>query len=573
MIGFYAYSPDVWPAIVTFALTIFLAQYSWRRRHIAGARAYAFACALSTLWVLGVILEILAVDVPVQVFWRRFQAVWMQPVGVGMSCFIIQFAGLGRWLTRRTCALLFLVPLLNAIAIVTNGYHHLVWAGFVMERQLVPLPGPLFWLLNGYILALGVLNLGILGWLAFRSPRHRWPVAIILFGQIVGRVGFVLGRFGTDGVGPGELVLFTVGLAGAAYAVAFLGFHFIDPVTAARTAVLRQMGEGMVVLDLEGRFVDVNPMGASILGIPETRLRDRFVSEFPLLAAAISQYPGATGTTRTEIVLGQPGPARYYDMQATPLKGRGGELIGQLLLLHDLTEQRRAQAGLLEQQEVVATLRERERIARELHDGIGQVLGYVAIQAQTALRWMRGGDGDRAGATLERLAEVAQDAHVDVRESIFCLKNDAGQEWSFLQNLGRYLQKFQANYGIRTEHSIADGIGEDTFEPAVGVQLLRVVQEALSNSRRHGGAGCVHIRIEGTGGHARITVADDGRGFDAGQGDGGREGHFGLTFMRERMQQIGGAIRIDSTPGAGTILTLDVPIREQGGSFGESASG
>ncbi|HOI09500.1 MAG TPA: histidine kinase N-terminal 7TM domain-containing protein, partial [Myxococcota bacterium] len=254
MNGAYAYSPDVWPAIVTLALTIFLGLYSWRRRHITGARAYAFACALSTLWVLGVILEILAVDLAVQVHWRRFQAVWMPPVGVGMSCFILQYAGLGRWLTLRTCALLFLVPLLNAVAIATNGSHHLVWAGFVMDRQLTPLPGPLFWLFNGYILVLGVLNLGVLGWLAFRSPRHRWPVAIILFGQVVGRVGFVLGRFGTDWIGPGELVLFTVGLTGSAYAIAFLGFHFIDPVTAARTAVLRQMGEGMFVLDLEGRF-------------------------------------------------------------------------------------------------------------------------------------------------------------------------------------------------------------------------------------------------------------------------------------------------------------------------------
>lgn len=573
MNGAYAYSPDVWPAIVTLALTIFLGLYSWRRRHLTGARAYAFACALSTLWVLGVILEILAVDLAVQVHWRRFQAVWMPPVGVGMSCFILQYAGLGRWLTLRTCALLFLVPLLNAVAIATNGSHHLVWAGFVMDRQLTPLPGPLFWLFNGYILVLGVLNLGVLGWLAFRSPRHRWPVAIILFGQVVGRVGFVLGRFGTDWIGPGELVLFTVGLTGSAYAIAFLGFHFIDPVTAARTAVLRQMGEGMFVLDLEGRFVDVNPMGAAILGIPAARLRDRSVTDFPSLAAGIARDLRGPGTARTEIVLGHPGPARYYDMQATPLMGRGGEPIGQLLLLHDLTEQRRAQAGLLEQQEVVATLRERERIARELHDGIGQVLGYVAMQAQTALRWMRGGDGDRAGATLERLADVAQDAHADVRESILGLRNDAAQEWSFLRTLGRYLEKFQANYGIRTELAIADGIGEDAFEPAVGVQLLRVVQEALSNARRHGGAGCVRVRIDETGSHARVTVADDGRGFDAGRDDGGQDGHFGLAFMRERMQQVGGSMRIDSTPGAGTILTLDVPIREQGRRFGESAAG
>jgi signal transduction histidine kinase len=67
-------------------------------------------------------------------------------------------------------------------------------------------------------------------------------------------------------------------------------------------------------------------------------------------------------------------------------------LIGQLLLLHDVTDQKRAQTRLLEQQSLVAMLKERERLARELHDGIGQVLGYAGMQAQTAIKLMFDGD-------------------------------------------------------------------------------------------------------------------------------------------------------------------------------------
>ena len=195
------------------------------------------------------------------------------------------------------------------------------------------------------------------------------------------------------------------------------------------------------------------------------------------------------------------------------------------------------------------------------------------MQAETALQWVRRGDSERADSALGRLANVAREAHSDVRESILSLKVDPVQGWSFLQNLERYLQKFHANYGIRTELSIAHRVEDGTFEPAAGVQLLRVVQEALSNSRKHGGAKNVHVAVDRNGSRACITITDDGTGFDTDGQRGGGDGHFGLLFMRERLQQIGGSVEIDSKPGAGTILRLGVPTRDHGRETGESPSG
>ena len=569
----YAYRPEIWPALMTLALGIYLGQYSWRRRHVAGATPFAIGCVLGGIWALGVVLEISAVSFPSQVFWNKFQAVWLLPMAATITCFILQFAGLHRWLNLRTYTLLFLIPVLHAVAIATNSLHHFVWTGFEISGHLVPLHGRLFWFFNGYVYLLGLVNLAILVWLAVRSPRHRWPVGIIVGGQILGRVGFTLDKMDTGWFGPGESALFTVGLVATAYAIAFLGFHVIDPVTAARSSVLQQMREGMFVLDLQGRILDVNPMGAAIVGIPEARLRSQPASEVLPLDPGMQGGSDDTGTNDREITLGNPGPARHYDVNVTPLSDRNGELIGQLLLLHDVTEQKQTQARVLDQQEVVATLRERERLARELHDGIGQVLGYVGMQAETALQWVRKGDSERAGSALGRLGDVAREAHSDVRESILSLKVDPVQGWSFLQNLERYLEKFQANYGIRTELSIADRVGDGSVEAAAGVQLLRVVQEALSNSRKHGGATNVRVTVDRNGSRARITIADDGHGFDGSRLEGGDVSHFGLTFMRERVQQIGGSMAIDSNPGAGTMLTLDVPTRDHGRKTGESPSG
>jgi signal transduction histidine kinase len=111
------------------------------------------------------------------------------------------------------------------------------------------------------------------------------------------------------------------------------------------------------------------------------------------------------------------------------------------------------------------------------------------------------------------------------------------------------------------------------FEPAAGVHLLRVVQEALSNSRKHSGASNLKVSVGLNESLAQVTVADNGSGFDIsrlGELDGS---HFGLTFMRQRMQQIGGSMDIDSQPGAGTVLTLGVPTRDHRRKIGESAVG
>jgi signal transduction histidine kinase len=332
----------------------------------------------------------------------------------------------------------------------------------------------------------------------------------------------------------------------------------------ARSAVIEQMREGMLVLDLNGRIVDRNRAAKAMLREIAPRLRGRRLAE--VLPVDFYNPPQSDRTTvvQSEISLGTGNAVRHYNLNFMPLTA-GREVVGQLLLLHDITEQKLAQAKVVEQQRVVATLEERERLARELHDGIGQVLGYVGMQAQTASKWVEDGNAEKARSLLGRLVEVAKDAHADVRESILSLRASSVPEWSFVPTLKQYLDNFQANYGIRTELSLSEGIGTDILSPVAGVQLLRVIQEALTNARKHSGAHAVRVSIEQNKNQAHITVTDDGRGFDAGHPDIATGSHFGLVFMRERMEQIRGSLKIDSSPGAGTVVELYVPIREQGG--------
>ena len=559
----YTYSPDIWPALITLALAIILGLYSWRRRSVIGAKAFAIGCLFAALWVLGSILEITATDFSTKVFWVKFQAVWQLPTVSSITCFFLQYCGLGRLLTRRNLFLLSIPPLLSLLLIITNGYHHLMWTGLSMDGHVIEEIGIGSWISFGYANLLAVVNFIVLIRLAIVSPQYRWVAMMMLFGLVSGRIMYFLDNAEIYLFSPGESILVVVGLVFTVYALALFHFRVFNPIPLAHKTIIEQMTDGMLVLDSKGLIVDVNPIAGKILGKPTSSFQGRAVLEMLPAESGIEVQSGKITITKSEISLGTNHAVEYYSLSLTPLKDQRGKVLGHLLLLHNITDQKRAQAKLMEQQRVVATLQERERLARELHDSTSQVLGYVNLQAQAIKKWLQSGDNQKAETLVSHLAEIAKDAHADVRESILNLRLDLTKDWSFISALKKYINNFQENYRIRIDLIVTDEVGDNTLFLEAGIQLLRVIQETLTNARKHSNASNVTIKIEQARSGTHVTIMDDGSGFDIEQYDGSNDGHFGLVFMRERMEHIGGSMKIDSKPGEGTTVTLYVPTREQ----------
>ncbi|MEW5956748.1 MAG: histidine kinase N-terminal 7TM domain-containing protein [Chloroflexota bacterium] len=563
----YHYTPYVLPMLASAGFTAALLIYVWRRRSVPGARSLALAMLFTIPWAVGAALELAAVDVPTQIFWVKFQAVWMLPAGTAVFCFVLEYANLAHWLTRRTLILLAIPPLLGLLLIVTNEAHHWLWLDFPFEGQVHPVHGAVMWILLGYSYLLAAVQGIALLWLFVRSPQHRWPVGLILSSRLLVLIAFRLDVADQNPLAPLDLTILALTITSAMYALALFRFHMLDLIPVARETVIEQMQEGMLVLNAQQRIVDLNPAAEKILGVPAAAARGQHVPEILPTCPDLRARLDDPGATQSEISLGTGPTARHFALHLSPLKDRRGLLIGCLILLHDVTAPRRAQAQLLEQQRVVATLQERERLARELHDSAGQVLGYVSMQAQAIRKWVHDGETAVAEHQLSRLADAAQAAHADIRHSILSLKAGSAQEWSFLAALQQHLDAFRDHYGLGVELMIPPGLElAQAFEPGAGVQLLRIIQEAMTNARKHGRARCVQVAFERQAGQAQIIVADDGRGFDPDQLAAGAGDHFGLAFMRERLAQIGGRLTIHSRPGAGTQVMLQVPMvgREQG---------
>ncbi len=235
--------------------------------------------------------------------------------------------------------------------------------------------------------------------------------------------------------------------------------------------------------------------------------------------------------------------------------------IGHLLLLRDVTERRRAQAQLREQQAALAAIAEREQMARELHDGLGQVLAYVKMQAQSARNLLAQDRPAEADAQLAGLLAAAQDAHADVRDYILMASGASPIELGFHASLQQYLHRFSRTHPIRTEFEMSPEVPDDPFEPTVAVQLLRIIQEALTNAAKHAHAAEARVSLAARDGTAEVTITDDGQGFDPQQagGDG-----FGLRFMAERAGAVGGDLHVYSASGRGATVLVRVPFRKNG---------
>ncbi len=565
----YAYTPQIWPSILMVVLMSVLSFYSGRRRSVPGALQLIFACLFAAAWSASLMMNYAAVDMATKILWLKVQGIVQLPIVVTITCFILEYAWPGRWLTRRNLALLFLPVMLGVILILTSDLHHQTWRSFSLANgALLPQYGLGSWILAFYFFGvMGALNLIVFGWLFRRSPQHRWPVALMLAGQIVGRSLFLL--FNSN---PSISVL-PLNLMGMAfefliYAIVLFGFRIFDPIPLARQTAIQQLHAGMLVLDPHGSIVSLNPAAERILGTTASHARGKPIRE--LLPA----YPQAdfAKAGRAEIELSLPEARRdkagageklrCYTLELSPLKDWRGLEVGRLLLMHDMTATKRAQAQILEQQRALAVLHEREQLARELHDNLGQVLGYVSMQAQGIRKRARDGDLSSIDPQLTRLAEVAQEAHKEIRDSIFGLKSTPAEQWSFFAVLQQRLSECQEHFGLHTELKIPKEMRADIFGPEVGVQVLRVIQESLSNARKHGHAGCVKISFEEKDHLAWISLADDGCGFDLGGLENQLEGHYGLVFMRQRMAQVGGRLAIHTKPGAGTQVILQVPLWE-----------
>ena len=209
--------------------------------------------------------------------------------------------------------------------------------------------------------------------------------------------------------------------------------------------------------------------------------------------------------------------------------------------------------------ETEAIAEERHRIAREIHDGLAQNLASLRLKARL---WHDVVDEDPSQMHFEidGLREVLRENIREVRRSIFALRPISLEELGFLPALEQFTREFGEQNQLYVDLSVED-LG-DTLDPALELVLFRIIQEALNNVGKHARARSAWIDLSlNAEGSVSLHVRDDGVGFDTSSlYHVVRQGHVGLTQMRERVERIGGTVKIESHDGKGTLVRVNLPL-------------
>lgn len=229
----------------------------------------------------------------------------------------------------------------------------------------------------------------------------------------------------------------------------------------------------------------------------------------------------------------------------------------------NLQEHERQQA---ERQEVRqrAIIEERERIAREMHDGLAQLLGYVNTKAMAVRLALKNGNSTLAQQNLEQLEEASRQLFTDVRENILGLKTTSSTDLDLHKIVTDYAEQFNRMSGIKVDVVLDEHIESINLPAEAELQLIRIMQEALANIRKHSESDEAWIDLSITNGSLHLTIGDQGIGFNPDSIPLGRGPHFGLTSMRERAQSIGAELNIDSEPGEGTRVEVIISLGAKG---------
>ena len=215
-------------------------------------------------------------------------------------------------------------------------------------------------------------------------------------------------------------------------------------------------------------------------------------------------------------------------------------------------------AELNEQIQALAVETERVRISREMHDGLAQVLSYVNTKAQAIEALLDSEDLPTAKSELREISQAAREMYAEVREGILALRTQAGADRTFADALGTFISEYQHQVGpsVKVNLRILDNLN---LTPLQEVQILRIIQEALTNARKHASARTISVTLSQGESGLVIEVRDDGNGFNPLPVQRGEWPHLGLQTMQERSEAIGGTFQIESVPGGGTTVRVSVP--------------
>jgi PAS domain S-box-containing protein len=587
-------------------LSVLLAERAWRGREKSRgvALAMTFMMLVIVWWLTFYMLEIAGTNVAIKEFADRAKFLGIVTGPVAWFLFAMEYNGRTNWATRQRLVLLSIIPVITTILIWTNDSHHLMWQSFSVvtngEFSLMDTPPAIwFWIHSIYSYLLVLSSTIVLFRQFISSPSvYRRQLFALLVAIGVPTLANIVTLFGNL---PLDLTPFAFVITGLAFTWGLLRYRFLDLAPVARNAVIDSMTDGMIIVDMQERIVDLNPAARQIISRSASDVIGQTIStalrvlgEQPEL---IERYR-AENSAQGEVVLKREGLERILDVRVSPVHDDRGHLSGRVIVFRDITDRKRAEQKIQAQNEALIEANEELALARkqaeqatrlkseflatmshELRTPLNAIIGYTEIQ----LAGMAGDLNTEQHDYQERVLANAEHLLGLINDVLDLSKIEAGR-MELLEKpftLRDWLDDIVAQNRILAEEKGIQFSAEldPQLPPSLigdSARLKQIVINLLSNAIKFTDHGSVKIDVSVNDPATwRIVVSDTGMGIpvhaqetifeEFRQVDGtARRQHggtgLGLAIVRKLVLMMGGNIRLKSEIDKGSTFTVVVPL-------------
>lgn len=568
----YNYITYIWPLVASACITLFIGIYTIvRQKYSRCANTFFVSMLLVTIWSGGNALEMSGANLDSKLFWANVQyiAYCFSPLALLALC--MRFTGYDKWLKVKYFGWLLLIPTVILLLVWTNEYHGLIRYDIRLDTNgafpvISKKYGYAFYVHAAYeyLINISALIMLILASI-YKKSVYRKQTVILLIGAaliIFPNMFYVLGFSPVKGF---DLTPVFFAPAGILMLWAIFRYKMFDLVPLARTTIIEHINTGVLVLDLQNRILDMNIAFRDITGIPMKKAAGANAEIILLNIPELQKSIHTEFESQCEFSLKMPDIIRTYNAVISPISDNNGRIAGKTVVVYDITEKKQAERIYITQQQKIASEREKEKIARDLHDNLGQVLGFINLQAQGIEHELESVGITIVSDKLAKLSNAAREAHEELRGYIRNIMNSSDANIDFNQTINSILDNFEERSEIKTQREIFLNKKVITIKQGTEIQLINIIKEIFNNIEKHSEADLVKFSLQYKKDNVLfIKVTDNGKGFRC---DSKKSDTFGIKIMKQRAEEIGAELEIASSLGNGCEITIRLPIQEPNKSY------
>jgi signal transduction histidine kinase len=555
----------------------------WGLRSIPGAYGLILAIGCVMEWSLAYVLEISSPGMVEKIIWAKLQYFGISYVSLGMFIFTMHYSGNGSWLTRTRTALLAIIASAGFMLALTNEWHHLIWSAIRLSRGLSfgPLDirhGTLFYFVVIFQYALIAIITVLFFQIATRSQSlYQSQSRIMLTGMAFPWIANFMYVTGLNPYPSIDLTPIALTLTALFLSISFLRYRFMDLRPIAHDSVFNAMHDGVVVLDYKERVVDINPLGSFIFQDKGDLLGREIKSLLPDWKEWQAANPH--GEISQEISIKLAGNPLTLKLQTTSVLDQRGKRSGRILLISDVTEQKKAQEQVMEASRLKSQLL--ANLGHDLRSPLGAIIGYAEML----------NDGS-FGPMTENQVKASSEILDGANQLLSFINNLVGQaqietgkiilrEYPFDVNevVGPLLSTLNF-HAYKKGLTLVEYIDPALPQKLVGDQfwLRQIVMNLVHNAVKFTEKGSVTVRfIKRKKEFWAIQVVDTGVGippeaqkrvFEAFEQVNSMENSkqsgfgLGLSIVAKLTSIMNGKIELESEAGKGCTFTVILPLKE-----------